>query len=67
MDQPIIDGLKAKLAPEAKAEGLTVEWRKVDNLNQLIVQKVQADDAPDIALLPQPGIIKDLAAKGKVT
>ncbi|MFI5825107.1 ABC transporter substrate-binding protein [Streptomyces rishiriensis] len=67
MDQPIIDGLKAKLAPEAKAQGLTVEWRRVDNINQLLVQKVQAGDAPDIALLPQPGIIKDLASKGKIT
>ncbi|WNZ10877.1 ABC transporter substrate-binding protein [Streptomyces sp. 11x1] len=67
MDQPIIDGLKAELAPRAKAEGITVKWRRVDNINQLIVQKVQANDAPDIALLPQPGIIKDLAAKGKVT
>ncbi|MGY4739702.1 ABC transporter substrate-binding protein [Streptomyces sp. NBC_00377] len=67
MDQPIIDGLKSKLAPQAKAEGITVQWRKVDNINQLLVQKVQAGDAPDIALMPQPGIIKDLASKGKVT
>lgn len=67
MDQPIIDGLKAKLNPQAKAQGITVQWRKVDNINQLIVQKVQANDTPDIALLPQPGIIKDLAAKGKIT
>ncbi|MBA4860868.1 extracellular solute-binding protein [Streptomyces sp. PSKA54] len=67
MDQPIIDGLKAKLNPRAKAQGITVQWRRVDNINQIIVQKVQANDAPDIALLPQPGIIKDFAAKGKVT
>jgi len=67
MDQPIIDGLKAVLAPRATAEGVTVEWRKVDNISQLIVQKVQANDPPDIALMPQPGIIKDLAGKGKVT
>ncbi|MFF3906793.1 ABC transporter substrate-binding protein [Streptomyces sp. NPDC001848] len=67
MDQPVIDGLKARLDPRAKAQGITVQWRKVDNLNQIIVQKVQADDAPDIALMPQPGIIKDLAAKGKIT
>ncbi|GAB2963124.1 ABC transporter substrate-binding protein [Streptomyces heilongjiangensis] len=67
MDQPIIDGLKADLAPRAKAQGLTVQWRRVDNINQLLVQKVQAGDAPDIALMPQPGIIKDLASKGKIT
>jgi len=67
VDQPIIDGLSAALAPRAKAQGITVQWRKVDNISQLIVQKVQANDPPDIALMPQPGIIKDLAAKGKVT
>jgi len=67
MDQPIIDGLEAALAPRAKAEGITVKWSKVDNISQLIVQKVQANDPPDIAFMPQPGIIKDLAAKGKVT
>ncbi|MEV5438842.1 ABC transporter substrate-binding protein [Streptomyces sp. NPDC052682] len=67
MDQPVIDGLKAVLNPRAKAQGITVQWRKVDNLNQIIVQKVQAGDPPDIALMPQPGIIKDLATKGKVT
>ncbi|MDW8809793.1 ABC transporter substrate-binding protein [Streptomyces scabiei] len=67
MDQPIIDGLKAELAPRAKAQGLTVQWRRVDNINQLLVQKVQAGDTPDIALMPQPGIVKDLASKGKIT
>jgi len=67
MDQPIIDGLEATLAPRAKAAGITVKWSKVDNISQLIVQKVQANDPPDIAMMPQPGIIKDLAAKGKVT
>src|SRR5215813_6926288 len=67
MDQPVIDGLAAKLAPEVKALNINVKWSKVDNINQIIVSKVQANDPPDIALLPQPGVIKDLAAKHKLT
>lgn len=67
MDQPVIDGLSAKLDPLAKAKGITVKWLKIDNINQLIVSKVQANDPPDIALLPQPGVIKDLASKHKIT
>jgi alpha-glucoside transport system substrate-binding protein len=67
MDQPVIDGLSAKLAPEVKALNINVKWSKVDNINQIIVSKVQANDPPDIALLPQPGVIKDLAAKHKLT
>jgi alpha-glucoside transport system substrate-binding protein len=67
MDQPVIDGLSAKLDPQAKALNINVKWSKVDNINQIIVSKVQANDPPDIALLPQPGIIKDLAGKHKVT
>jgi alpha-glucoside transport system substrate-binding protein len=67
MDQPVIDGLAAKVDPAAKAQGITVKWSKIDNINQIIVSKVQGGDPPDIALLPQPGIIKDLATKHKLT
>lgn len=67
LDQPVIDGLSAKITPEAKAIGINLVWSKVDNINQAIIAKVQANAAPDIATLPQPGIINGLAAKGKVT
>ncbi len=62
MDQPIIDGLSAKLDPEAKALGINVKWTKVDNINQIIATKVQANAAPDIAMVPQPGVIQQLKA-----
>jgi alpha-glucoside transport system substrate-binding protein len=67
VDQPVQDGLAAKLIPAAKALGINVKWSRITNINQLLVSKVQANDPPDIALLPQPGIIKDLASKHKVT
>ncbi len=55
MDQPVIDGLKAGLAPLAQAQGITVNWNKVDNINQVIMTKIQANDTPDIALDPAAG------------
>lgn len=66
VDQPVLDGLKAGLAPIAKKQGITVKWEKVDNINQLIVTKVQANAAPDIALIPQPGVIADLVKRKAV-
>ena len=53
----MIDGIKAVLAPQAKAKGITIQWSKVDNINQLIMTKIQANDVPDIALIPQPGVV----------
>ena len=41
---------KAKLNPQAKAKGITVKWQKIDNINQIIMTKIQANDPPDIAL-----------------
>ncbi len=66
VDQPVLDGLKAALDPKAKAAGITVTWSKVDNINQLIVTKVQANAAPDIALIPQPGVIANLVKRNAV-
>jgi alpha-glucoside transport system substrate-binding protein len=67
VDQPVLDGMKAVLNPLATAQGITVNWSKVENINQLIITKVQANDPPDIALIPQPGVVKDLVTRGKVT
>jgi alpha-glucoside transport system substrate-binding protein len=67
MDQPVIDGLKAAMESKASAQGMTVKWSKVDNINQLIMTKIQANDTPDIALIPQPGVVADIVARGKAT
>jgi alpha-glucoside transport system substrate-binding protein len=67
MDQPIIDGLKAGLAPQAQSQGITVTWNKIDNINQVIMTKIQANDTPDIALIPQPGVVADIVTRGKAT
>ena len=67
MDKPVIDGLKAGLAPLAQAAGVTVNWQKVDNINQVIMTKIQANDVPDISFIPQPGVVSDIVKRGKAT
>lgn len=67
VDQPVLDGLKAGLEPLAKEQGITVNWSRVDNINQLIMTKIQANDTPDIALIPQPGVVADIVKRGNAT
>src|SRR3954447_3077891 len=67
VDKPVMEGLKAGLAPLAQAKGITVNWNKVDNINQVIMAKIQANDTPDIAMIPQPGVVKDIVARNKAT
>jgi len=64
VDQPIIDGFEEHLNSAAKGDGITVKFEKVENINQLIMTKIQADDVPDIALIPQPGVVGDIVKTG---
>ena len=67
VDKPIMDGLKAGMEAKAQAAGVTVNWQKVDNINQLIMTKIQANQTPDIAMIPQPGVVADIVTRGKST
>ena len=60
VDQPIVDGFQEHLDEAAKDAGITVKIEKVENINQLIMTKIQANDTPDIALIPQPGVVGDM-------
>jgi ABC-type glycerol-3-phosphate transport system substrate-binding protein len=66
IDQPVQDGLLKALEAKLKANGddITVDWQKVDNINQLIMTKIQANDTPDIAFIPQPGVVADIVSRG---
>ncbi|MBD3764133.1 MAG: carbohydrate ABC transporter substrate-binding protein [Rhodobacterales bacterium] len=48
------------------ATGVQVSYSSSENYEQQIVIDTQAGSPPDIAVLPQPGLIADLAAKGLV-
>ena len=64
VDPLVFDGLKKQIVSEAKAKGITADVQKVDNINQLIMTKIQANDTPDIALIPQPGVVADMVKRG---
>lgn len=47
-----------------EATGVDVKYSSSENYEQQIVIDTQAGSPPDIAILPQPGLIADLASKG---
>lgn len=62
VDPPVVDGLQSAL--DAKApDGVDITVQRVDDINSLIMQRIQAGDVPDIALIPQPGVVKDVVAR----
>src|SRR5687767_14996915 len=64
MDEPVQAGLEKTLTAQAEEAGYTIDWQKVENVNQLIMTKLQANDLPDIAFLPQPGVVADVVERG---
>ena len=64
MDPPVQAGLEKTLTAQAEEAGYTIDWQKVENINQLIMTKLQANDLPDIAFIPQPGVVADVVERG---
>ena len=60
-DQALIENV---LAYFEAATGAIVTYASSENYEQQIVIDTEAGSPPDIAILPQPGLIADLAAKG---
>ena len=60
-DQALVESV---LAYFTAATGATVDYSSSENYEQQIVIDTQAGSPPDIAVLPQPGLIADLASKG---
>ena len=52
------------LAYFEEATGATVQYSGSDAFEQDIVIAVQAGSAPDIAVIPQPGLVADLVSRG---
>ena len=50
-----------------EATGADVQYSSSENYEQQIVIDTQAGSPPNIAILPQPGLIADLASKGHLT
>src|SRR5690606_16993410 len=55
------------LAYFREATGVDARYSSSENYEQQIVIDTQAGSPPDIAILPQPGLLADLADKGFLT
>ncbi|MBP9182146.1 MAG: carbohydrate ABC transporter substrate-binding protein [Fuscovulum sp.] len=62
-DQVLVESM---LAYFTAASGVTVNYSSSENYEQQIVIDTQAGSPPDIAVLPQPGLIADLAKQGLI-
>ncbi len=60
------DAFNASLAPFEEESGLDIEYVPSTNFTELIRSRVQGNDAPDIALFPQPGLLVDIAGLGQM-
>jgi alpha-glucoside transport system substrate-binding protein len=58
------DGFNASMTPFEEQSGIDVEYVSSPDFATLIRSRVQGNDAPDIALFPQPGLLTDIAALG---
>lgn len=67
VDQPVIDGFNKVLLPEAKKQGITLKIKKVNDIQTLVMTSIQANKSPDIAILPQPGVVADVVKRNKAT
>lgn len=63
-DQVLVESM---LAYFTAASGVKVEYSSSENYEQQIVIDTEAGSPPDIAVLPQPGLIADLVKKGFVS
>jgi len=69
VDPPVKAGLQKALEAKLKAEGKTnikISWSTVTNINQVIITKIQAGSTPDIAFIPQPGVVAQMQQLGAI-
>ncbi|MEO5581700.1 MAG: ABC transporter substrate-binding protein [Saprospiraceae bacterium] len=64
LDQSVVDGIQKQMDIAAKDAGITVKIERVDGIDKLIKTKIQAGDTPDIALVPQPGVVASIVELG---
>lgn len=63
-DQALVESM---LAYFVAATGVKLSYASSENYEQQIVIDTEAGSAPNIAILPQPGLIQNLVSKGFVT
>jgi alpha-glucoside transport system substrate-binding protein len=68
IDAPVQAGLEKALVAKLKSQNkdITIKWQQVQDINALIITKIQGGDTPDIALIPQPGVVKQMNSLGAI-
>jgi len=68
IDAPVQAGLDKALVAKLKTQNpdIKIDLQQVQDINQLIITKIQAGDTPDIALIPQPGVVKQMNTLGAI-
>jgi len=61
------EAFRAGVDPYAKSQGIKINWAPTSNFNQLINTRVQGRNLPDIAMFPQPGVLRGLASRNTLT
>jgi len=64
LNQSAIDGIQKQMDAKAAEAGIEVKIERVDSIDKLLKTKIQAGDTPDIALLPQPGVVASVVELG---
>ncbi|MGN6089209.1 MAG: ABC transporter substrate-binding protein [Actinomycetales bacterium] len=59
-------GFKDSLEPWAKQHGITIKYTSASGFETLVRSRVAGNNLPDIAVFPQPGLLKDIAKTGKL-
>lgn len=60
------DKLEAALAPFEEKTGIKVIYEGTDAFATLLPVRVESGDAPDVAMFPQPGLMRDFAQSGQL-
>ena len=55
---------EASLAPFEEKNNIDIVYESADNFSSLLRMRISAFNAPDLAVLPQPGLMADLARDG---
>src|ERR1043165_2299881 len=63
---PELDSFMTVKAAWEKDAGGIVDWEGTQNLPDVLTAHIQAGNPPDIAILPNPGLMQQLAKQGKL-
>ncbi len=63
---PELDSFLAVKAAWEKDSGAIVDWEGTQNLPDVLAARIQAGNPPDIAILPNPGLMQQLAREGEL-